>query len=459
MLPSLTGLAFHNKSANVEADSSGVLDLQEIFNLVIEQILNNNSANTLCQSLQSWCTAQRLACTPEVYTAACTVFGIDDEEKCDYLRTKLVQTLSEYPEELPPLSVNNPWKTCFKTICVIYTADTENRLGPIVQNRVNAPFYLVQQAIEAEQTKLPYWLGLGLGLEGAKLLKARGRKFVVMAALGENREELKRVWMNKTYNIFTTTLNFTAAAPYNLENAFTQANILLDPSIFVQTTDPNDASVVQPKYKRLDFLLLFRMGDRDVIDSTVTERWARWLLSLGPDTYTPNARNEKGLTAIEYLTYMQRDNNPTADRSGAFVVMLKHRDAFSHAGPEKNTLLHILFEELVRIFPNMLSRWTLKRLITNIREATERIFAATQLYHERHFPADDGVCEPYEMFEKVFFTRNAVGELPFEKFEKMMALIDKFPFNDELFIAAEKGRIIDCFKRAEGPSGASEEGV
>ncbi len=435
MLPSLAGLALRRKSANVDADPSGVLDLQEIFNLVADQIARNNSANTLCQSLQSWCTAQQLRCTPEVYATACTVFGIDDEQKRAYLLNELEASLApNHTDVLPDSSTGDLWEKCFKTICSIYAADTENMLGPVTEFANSTPFDLVQQVVEAERAFLPYE-------DYAKNMMARGRRFIAMAALGANREQQKATLMANTHPLQEATTQDPDTA--RLESIFANLGIPVDPSIWVQTTQPN----TQPYYRRFDDYLM------DLSEAFGT-RWVNWLVGLGPGIYTPSSRNAYGYTAIEYLAKLQRNNFSAQDRRKMFVTLLSHVDAFDHTGPNGDTLLHILFAEIF-------DQYRYAMIALNLRYAIRYVFTEAK---KRGVPT----------VRKVFFTPNAKGELPFNMFENMkkkfLDIATSPPFDDnynkELLKAeGHRGYIYQVFREARkfcglsnssgaGPSGA-----
>ncbi len=394
MLPSLARLSLRRKSANDEkVDILNVTGVQEIEQLIMDSLMRDN-ASTLCKDLNNWCATHKMACTPEVYQAACAVFGIDTVEKANYLRLRTLYSFTKFQTYPPKFFGWLSWKGCFRRICMIYASDINRYFGPAVQLAGLTPFELVQREVELDETYIAD--ETSPSVNKPQLIMARCRSFIPLAALGPDRDIQKRLLMTGTHRMYLAARD--SNDPADIVSIFADLRIPLDPSIYVQISAPNDNNYALRRYRRLDFALLtLRTGN----DGT---QWAQWLVdvALETGTYTFSARNKSGYNAIENLTLLQRSNTPDSDRSGMFVVLLTHPGAFKFKGLEKETLLHVLFSD---IFTN--DQWEVAQKMANIEQAVEAIFAEAR----KRGP---------QTVKKVFFARNAAGILPSEEFKIMM---------------------------------------
>jgi len=317
------------KYAGPKADPDGVLNDQAILDYVAEQIVRTGERENLCKGLVAWCSTQKVGCSPTVYRLACSVFGVGDEQKRDYLLERLMYFPHSrvagglvYSKRVDGVLVDTDrWKLCFTALCTIHGADTE---GLVVVDYQQTPFEWAQLTVHARLVGLPY--------EGDQLVKVRALAAVAEAALGADRVTLREQLLNSTVAYAGATTPEAMVAAFTANGQAPQADIWVKD--------------VAGAYSPLDKLLALKTGAPGV-------QWVQWMLDL--PNYSPHLRDEQGLTALENQAYAFRNHNypfftaASRDRELPFTLFLTHPMAFVFRNPNGDTLAHIMVME--RLIP------------------------------------------------------------------------------------------------------------
>ena len=125
--------------AGRKAEAEGVLDQQDVINLVATQLIKNgvDEPSTLCQVLPNWCALQKIPCSDFVYKVACQALGFVGEGAANMRDYWLAGTQMQGPAP-PNSNVRNvalglpneagPWEQAFRKVCYLMARDPYRHL-------------------------------------------------------------------------------------------------------------------------------------------------------------------------------------------------------------------------------------------------------------------------------------------------------------------------------------------
>ena len=401
------------KYAGPKADPDGVLNDQAILDYVAEQIVRTSERENLCQGLVAWCSTQNVGCSPAVYRLACSVFGIGDEEKRNYLLERLMNPPHSrvarglvYSKRVDGVLVDTDrWKLCFAALCTIHGADTEEL---VVVDYQKTPFEWAQLTVNARLVALPY--------EGDQLVKVRALQAVAEAALGADRATLLEQLLN------STTAYASATTPEDMVAAFAANGQEPQADIWVKDT--------AGAYWPLDKLLALDTGEPGV-------QWVQWMMDL--PNYYPHFRDEQGLTALENQAYTFRNHNypfftnVSRDRASPFRLFLRHPKAFVFRNPNGDTLAHLMVKE--RLVPPNPDWGDVRAYMSAIKLGLSILFAAAER-------------RGMQAIRETFLERNRDGQTPRMAYVRMVRTYEESAVESDV-LYSDHIDIVNIFKLAK----------